>query len=305
MESRRSRFPEPGPAGESSPGWPSLNREARTRFVRRFFDRRAERYDEIADRPYWRYCDQLLLNLMRRTVLGHCAERKAFRFLDAGGGTGLWAVRILDSFPRSEGVLVDFSAPMLEAAAARARDSRLADRLVLAKGDLHDPIDPSLGLFDLALCFHNVASLVSDPMGLLRRLHDRVRPGGSIALVVPNRYQAAWLAIRDGRLSELRRITARSVVRYRPGFPDVLLFNPTVVREMLQAVRCRDVHVYGFPVSLPPTRDDAELPKTLRSESAMKAALRWDSELCLEEESASRGHNLLAFGTVAQSKRSR
>ncbi len=57
------------------------------------------------------------LDIMLRLIAA--AGRPVRRFLDLGCGDGVLSSAILDQFPDAEGVLADFSAPMIEAAAKR------------------------------------------------------------------------------------------------------------------------------------------------------------------------------------------
>lgn len=277
------------------PNWPQVDPERRSAGVRRFFQQRAARYDQIARRPYWRFCGTLLERLLGETLLKTLDRDAPMRILDAGGGTGEWALRLLAWLPRAEAVLLDLSSSMLDKAVRKARRAGLAGRLSVGRADLHQPISPDLGSFDVVLCFHNVASLVADPNELIRNLTGVLKPGGSLALVVPNRYQASWICLRDGRFSELRRIREQSVVRYHVGFPDVLLFTPSVLRESLGAAGCGAVSIYGYPVSVPPVHADASLPLSLAQRSHRDRFLESEVQLCLEEEAAVRGHHFLVL----------
>jgi SAM-dependent methyltransferase len=64
-------------------------------------------------------------------------ERPIARFLDIGCGAGAMSELVLSSRPGSEGVLVDFSEPMLERAAVQL--ARYAGRWQAVSGDLNDP----------------------------------------------------------------------------------------------------------------------------------------------------------------------
>jgi SAM-dependent methyltransferase len=59
--------------------------------------------------------------------------RQVHRFLDLGAGDGDLAALVVDAFPGSTGVLVDFSEPMLAAAQRRGED-----RWAIVRGDLSD-----------------------------------------------------------------------------------------------------------------------------------------------------------------------
>ena len=110
--------------------------------MRAFFDRRAAVYDPVADRPYWAFSDRVLLALLRRTLLSGLGEGEGLRILDAGGGTGRWALRLLRELPRATALLADVSPGMLEVARRKAARSGARDRLSLLELDLNVSASP-------------------------------------------------------------------------------------------------------------------------------------------------------------------
>ncbi len=278
--------------------WPRLDPARRSAEVAAFFTRRAPRYDRIADRPYWAFSDVVLRELLLRRVLHDVDPDRPLRFLDAGGGTGRWSLFLLHAFPRAAGVLLDVSPGMLDVAARKAARARCSGRLALLPRDLHEPVSRTLGRFDLVLCFHNVAGLVADPAALVRRLARVLVPGGRIALVLPNLYQAAWVSLRDGRTGELRRLRERAAVKYADSVPEVFAFTPATARRALRLAGCTEVSVLGFPVSVYPMNGAEEPPAPLRGGRTLRSLVRAEVELCLEEEAAARGNCLLAIGTA-------
>jgi SAM-dependent methyltransferase len=74
-------------------------------------------------------------DVLRRLLARH--ERPIARFLDVGCGSGAMSELVLGSLPDSEGVLVDFSQPLLERAAAMLAGH--AGRWQAVAGDLNDP----------------------------------------------------------------------------------------------------------------------------------------------------------------------
>jgi SAM-dependent methyltransferase len=276
--------------------WPRLDPARRSAEVRVFFDRRAAVYDPVADRPYWAFSDRVLLALLRRTLLAGLGEGEGLRILDAGGGTGRWALRILRELPRATAVLADLSPEMLEVARRKASRSGARDRLSLLELDLNAPLPRRLGLFDVVLCFNNVAGLVADPAALVRRLVRATAPGGRVALVLPNLWQAAAKSLRDGCPGELTRLAARSAVRYGDGVPEVLVFTPSVARRCLEKAGCVNVAVRGFPVSVHPEGPGEDLPAHLDDPRLLRRLLPLETELCLPGEAAARGNSLLAIG---------
>ena len=271
--------------------------------MRAFFTRRSPRYDRLADRPFWAFSDRVLAELLSRHLLDGLREDAPVRFLDAGGGTGRWALRLLARFPRASGVLVDVSPGMLQVARRKAAGLALTSRLSILEHDLHRPIPESLGRFDLALAFHNVAGLVADPAALIRRLTRALRPGGRIALVLPSLHAAAAKCLKAGRDGELRRLRSRGAVRYGSGVPEVLVFTPALARECLRRTGCRDVTVLGFPVSVQPEGEGERLPGPSRCGPALSRLAALEADLCSDEEAAARGQSLLALGRIPRTGR--
>jgi ubiquinone/menaquinone biosynthesis C-methylase UbiE len=276
--------------------WPKLDPARRSAEVRAFFDRRAAVYDPVADRPYWDFSDRVLLALLRRTLLVGLGEGAGLRILDAGGGTGRWALRLLRELPRATALLADVSTGMLEVARRKAALSGARDRLALLELDLNVSLPRSLGVFDVVLCFHNVAGLVADPAALVRRLVRVTAPGGRVALVLPSLWQAAAKSLRDGRPGELGRLSTRSAVRYADDVPQVLVFTPSVARRCLEKAGCFDVTVRGFPVSVHPEGPGEDLPAYLDDPRLLRRLVPLETELCLPAEAAARGNSLLAIG---------
>jgi SAM-dependent methyltransferase len=75
------------------------------------------------------------LNLIVRIL--QAAPLSVTSFLDLGCGDGILGHVLLDSFPQSRGVFLDFSEPMLDA--ARQRLSNYGERAVLVQADYGDP----------------------------------------------------------------------------------------------------------------------------------------------------------------------
>lgn len=276
--------------------WPRFDPAERSAEVRAFFDRRAPVYDGVADRPYWDFSDRVLLELLRAALLAGLGDGAGARILDAGGGTGRWALRLLRALPRATALLADVSPAMLEEAARKAERSGARGRLGLLAHDLHAPLPRGLGRFDVVLAFHNVASLVADPAALVRRLARATAPGGRVALVLPNFWQAAAKVLREGRPGELRRLAERSSVRYAAGVPEVLVFTPSVARRLLASAGLVDVSVRGFPVTVHPEGDDEALTASLRDPRLLRRLVRREAAFCLDGEAAARGNQLLAIG---------
>jgi SAM-dependent methyltransferase len=103
------------------------------------------------------------------------------RILDVGTGPGVGACLLAERFPAAEIVALDASPVMLERAAARIDRLDLAARVALRRADLPDGLDGA-GPADLVWASMVLHHLGDEAAGL-RRLAERLAPGGLLALV--------------------------------------------------------------------------------------------------------------------------
>ena len=96
--------------------------------VERWHDCEAARYDaRYRDIPYWRLYNELTW----RTIESCLPSREGAAVLDAGGGTGLWTVRLAERGYKV--TLVDISAGMLEVAKRKVADKGLSSLVDIRK----------------------------------------------------------------------------------------------------------------------------------------------------------------------------
>jgi tRNA (cmo5U34)-methyltransferase len=117
-------------------------------------------------------------DVLRRLLARH--ERPIARLLDIGCGAGAMSELVLDSVPGSEAVLVDFSEPMLERAAAALAGH--AGRWQAVRGDLNDPgwrdVLPT-GRYDAIISGLAIHHLPSErKRTLFAELLELLEPGG-------------------------------------------------------------------------------------------------------------------------------
>jgi tRNA (cmo5U34)-methyltransferase len=107
-------------------------------------------------------------------------ERTVARFLDLGAGAGGVSELVLRTQPGSQGVLVDFSEPMIERAAAHLAE--YAGRWQAVRGDLNDPAWPQAlpaGRYDAVvsgLAIHHIPA--ARKLALFAQAFELLEPGG-------------------------------------------------------------------------------------------------------------------------------
>lgn len=94
--------------------------------------------------------------------------------LDAGGGTGKWAIPIADK--GLEVLIYDISQKMLDVALKKAKQHGLENRIRVKQGDICD-IDFPDGYFDFLLAEGDPISYCSDPDKAVGELYRVLKPG--------------------------------------------------------------------------------------------------------------------------------
>jgi ubiquinone/menaquinone biosynthesis C-methylase UbiE len=285
--------------------WGAPDPSGRTSDARAYFAAKAPAYDDVDQQPYWAFSDALLWLLLRRWSNGWL--QRISTFLDAGCGTARWSIRILEENPDAHALLLDATREMLAVAKQKIAVRGWSDRVTFLERDLNF-LDPQLiAPQDLLICFHNVLSFVSDPQHVLHSLCRIIKPGGRLALVVPNAYHALYFSFSTGRWSEAERVRKHGTVRFTDAVPDMWVFTPSHVSRLLIEIGMRDVHVRGFPVTLYPGVEETSLRES--SEGHVRLfddpqrrdwILALESALAEEPDSAARGNNLLITATASE-----
>ena len=127
----------------------------------------ALRYLAGADRiPHRTEGEAVVLDLVPRSVR---------RILDLGTGDGRLLALLMIDRPMAEGVALDFSPTMLDAARRRFRD---APRVEVVSHDLDEPL-PDLGTFDAVVSSFAIHHCTDErKRELYREIHGLLEPGG-------------------------------------------------------------------------------------------------------------------------------
>ncbi|WP_310962965.1 methyltransferase [Nocardioides terrisoli] len=126
--------------------------------------------------------------------------------VDLGGGTGGFAVRIAEL--GHQVTVVDPSPDALAAAARRAEEAGVTDRVVGRQGDVADLAElVGAASADLVLC-HGVLGLLDDAAGALSTVASVVRPGGTLSLLVGQRHAAVLARAMAGHFGQARELLA-------------------------------------------------------------------------------------------------
>jgi len=269
--------------------------------VLKYFKGKAGSYDLVDTQSYWNFSDELLWYLLEKVAFKALGKKK-FRFLDAGGGTGRWFIKILERFPHSSGTIYDLSPHMLAEAEKKLKSKGLLGRAGVVNGNIKHMTDQKSGTYDLIICFHNVLGFVDDPKAALKEISRLLRKGGLFVSVVPNKYHGVYFNISEGRLAVAEKIAYKNRGTFHDSMPDMDFFTPDGIKKLYARSGLPDVRTYGFPVALYPTIKETTIKESTKSLKDMLTgktlvSLRnMEKRLVLNEDAAGRGNNLFVIG---------
>lgn len=154
--------------------------------ARKEFDSWSRRYD-------WDPLQWLFFRPSHRMMLHHVKPTDR-RLLDIGCGTGNFALRALEAFPKLKVVGLDLSGGMLQQAAPRCRLTRDRFRVIQADSERLPLAD---NLFDVVTCCHSFHHYPRQA-GVVAEMYRVLRPGGRLIIVDGDRDRLWGHFVFDG-----------------------------------------------------------------------------------------------------------
>jgi ubiquinone/menaquinone biosynthesis C-methylase UbiE len=267
-----------------------------------YFRKKAKKYDLVETQMYWNLSDDLLWYLMKKLILDNFKERK-IKFMDAGGGTGRWAIKILEHVPDSEGTICDVTEEMLSEAAKKSRNRGLSKRLNMLKCNIENMYNQPDETYDIVINLHNVLAFTENPEKALSEMYRILKKNGILLSVVPNRYHAIYFNISIGRFDDIEKLAKDYIGRFTDNMPYVNMFTPDRITSMYKKLGLKDIKVLGFPVCIYPSVEETKISgnsisaeHTLGNKKIYEIVLALEKQLIMEENAAARGNNLFAIG---------
>jgi len=209
-------------------------------------------------------------------------ESKKTLILDAGGGTGRWAVPLGKMGYRI--VLCDISKGMLEQATNKISREGLSDKVKITEANLINLSFPD-GMFDFVLCEDGPIS-ISDSHKVVRELARVLKRGGKIWASVLGRYPFAFAEV-DCHVQKALKLS-RSEINYVPykGIEKSRIFTPEELQELFQHHGFKAIKLYGNRIMIRLLPDEIQMMTDYNDKLFSELA---DLELYFSEEPALSG----------------
>ncbi len=239
--------------------------------VEQYYDERAPFYDGEYRTPFYRLYNEITWANMTQFL----PESKESLILDAGGGTGLWAIRLAEAGYKV--VLTDISQGMLRQARLKLEEKAI-ENVTLQRVDILDMGCFSDDLFDMVLAQGDPLSYCGDTEKAVKELHRVLKPGcHCIASVDSMRYMVLKL-LKMNLWDDLDILLKTGKATFQKGFV-IRYFTPQSLRKLFEDAGFRVVRILGKPVffSFVPAEKTNNL---LKEEKTFERILELELQYC-------------------------
>lgn len=226
------------------------------------------------------------LEMLQGKVYGHVTrehlkkylpEDKNSLILDAGGGTGRWALPLAKMGYKV--ILCDISRGMLEQAERKIHKEGLADKVKIKEEDITN-LSFSEEMFDFVLCEDGPIS-ISDSQKIVRELCRVLKKGKKIWASVIGRYPLALAEVVMN--PEKAHKLSKSELNYTPykGIDRCRVFSPQELKDLFQQSNIEVIKIYGNRITFPSLSEEIQTMTDYDDKFFSKIA---DIELHLSEK---------------------
>lgn len=224
--------------------------------VLEYFKNKAKDYDLVEEQTYWKLSDKLLWDNFKETVLDNLPN--GFKFLDAGGGTGRWTIKILEEYPDANGIIVDISKDMLEEAELKINNKNLNKRVKIVENNV-EKLQIEDEEFDLSFNFHNVLGFVENPNIVINELKRVTKKEGYVVSLVPNLYHNIFFNIFVNNFELANEAIVTNKGRFTENMPNMNMFTPDSIKKLYNDAGLKIELISGFPVTIYPGMQETQI----------------------------------------------
>jgi ubiquinone/menaquinone biosynthesis C-methylase UbiE len=208
--------------------------------VEQYYDEKAPYYDGEYKIPFYRLYNTITWENIKKVL------PEEGLILDAGGGTGEWAIRLAESGYNV--VLTDISRGMLRQARLKLEEKTIQD-VTLQRADIQDMSCFSDETFDMAIAQGDPLSYCSDAERAVNELYRVLRPGCYCIASVDSLHHFTSKLIRMARWDILETVLQTRKASFQKGFT-IRYYTPESLCTLFEDVGFTVVRIVGKPVLL-------------------------------------------------------
>ena len=206
--------------------------------VEEFYDRIAEEYDQLYETPYWKLYHEITWQNIKKFL-----PRKNALILDAGGGTGYWAIKLAKLGYRI--TLTDISEKMLKVAEKKIKKQKLEKRIEIRRVDIRDMSCFPSNYFDMALAEGDPVSYCLKPEKAIRELARTVKPNSYVIVSVDSKYPFISRLIAEESLDKIPKFIKTGILEREHKFQ---AFSPEELKDLFESNGLKVIRIIGKPI---------------------------------------------------------
>lgn len=269
-----------------------------------FFNPYSKTVDEAADvSVFWRLSDEIITEIIQREIAPYCTDESLV--MDAGGGTGRWAVR-LSEFLKGKIVVFDRSTDMLAKAHENIERSAASERIDTIEGDLANIEHFKDESVDHIMSIYSPLSFIYDQTKAVQELFRILKPGGRILIMSHGHFNAVASKINNYKAGaeELKKLTETRMVKWATHVPELVTHSKESIEKLFSDAEFNILKTYGVPVFVQPGPEDfdpsnerkSSVSEYLENPDTFEAIFRLEMKFNSLDTVANRGMNMFMLG---------
>jgi len=261
--------------------------------IEEYYDKRSSSYDSTFDMLYFKVFDVITWKCIEPYVP---VDPDAL-VLDAGGGTGRWAIRMARKGCRV--ILMDTSEKMLEIAAEKVKEEGPQHKITTKKGDI-TKTGYADETFDMILCEHALF-LFKEPDIVIKELKRILKRKARLIVSVHHRYVQSLVSLPEkpslDKVDDALNILLRK--RYgsmtENGKVKIYTWTPDEFRTMLERNGLRVEKIVGKGVTMPLRISKELFMKKKYPDDLFNKLLQFELALCEKPDALALAGHLQAI----------
>jgi ubiquinone/menaquinone biosynthesis C-methylase UbiE len=212
------------------------------RQVKEFYEKSAKDYDKDYETPYWKLYHEITWENIKQFL----PKRKDGLILDAGGGTGYWAVQLAKQGYRV--ALTDISENMLRVARRKIKKERSEDMIETRIADIRDMPFFVSNHFDLALAEGDPVSYCLNAEKAVSELVRVVKSNAPVIISVDSKYSMIPRLIAERSIDKLSKFLRTGILKSKEGEFQFQAFTPEELKTLFEKCGLKLIRIIGKPI---------------------------------------------------------
>ncbi|MGA9388461.1 MAG: methyltransferase domain-containing protein [Candidatus Bathyarchaeia archaeon] len=182
--------------------------------VEKIFDRYAKGYSsgDFAPSRYdtartaMSFADDITWHFLTK----HLSKRKSIKILDAGGGDGYWAQKLVE-LGYENVVVMDVSQNMLGEAVKRFAQLKIGHNVTFVKSDIADMKGLETGSFDFVFSQYDAVSYCMKPAEAMKELARVAKEGAYVIVSLDTKFRRVPELIEAGKIDEAEKLLETNI----------------------------------------------------------------------------------------------